>query len=154
VHLPALDQNVDPSAERVASPAARRGSGELVLVVDDELSIRNMCATMLLRHGYRVLSAADGAEAITLFATRSKDIQLVITDLSMPNLDGASLAGVIRRLNPSVRIIAISGLANGEKGETPTQNFTDHFLHKPFRPEALLSLVHSVLQTKPGAKSS
>jgi len=148
--FPALDSSLDPCA--VAQPAVvvPRGAGELVLVVDDEVSIRNMCATVLSRHGYRVLTAGDGAEAIALFAPRNKEIKLVITDVSMPNLDGAALAGVIRRLSPTVKIIAVSGLAPGGASEPPLQVFTSTFLLKPFRPDALLKLVHEVLE--PAAK--
>ncbi|MEO6004218.1 MAG: response regulator [Opitutus sp.] len=151
IFLPALDNSLEPGGSAAPIPAVPRGAGELVLVVDDEASIRNMCATILSRHGYRVLTAADGAEAIALFAPRSKEIRLVITDVSMPNLDGAALAGVIRRLNSEVKIIAVSGLGAGGGGELPTQVFTSTFLLKPFRPDALLNLVHQVLEssTKP-----
>ena len=147
IFLPALDSSLEPGGSAAPIPAVPRGAGELVLVVDDEAGIRNMCATMLSRHGYRVLTAGDGAEAIALFAPRSKEIRLVITDVSMPNLDGAALAGVIRRLNSEVKIIAVSGLGAGGEGEPPTQVFTSTFLLKPFRPDALLNLVHQVLES-------
>ena len=120
--------------------------GELVLVVDDEVSIRNMAATILSRHGYRVLTAGDGAEAIALFAPRSKEIRLLITDLSMPKLDGPALAGVVRRLNPGIKIIAVSGLGSAG-GKSTTKDFTNSFLVKPFRPDALLTMVHDVLHS-------
>lgn len=145
VYLPALDQAQESKSVSVPAPEISRGNGEWILVVDDEVSIRNMSATMLSRQGYRVLTAADGAEAIALFAPRSNEILLVITDLSMPNLDGAGLARVIKRLKPKVKIIAISGLAAGQEGEAPSQNFTEFFLHKPFRSEALLKMTHDVL---------
>src|SRR5690606_5539853 len=131
VYLPAADQSLENVALKTPAPAVPRGMGELVLVVDDEISIRNMSATMLSRHGYRVLTAADGAEAISLFTPRSREIRLVITDLSMPNVDGAAFARVIQQLNPAVRIIAVSGLGATGEGEKPMQNFTPHFLLKP-----------------------
>ena len=84
-----------------------------------------------------------------MFAPRHQEIRLVITDLVMPNLDGASLAGVIKRLNPAIKIIAVSGLGNTASGAPPAQSFTEFFLSKPFRPEALLTLVHELLQSKP-----
>jgi PAS domain S-box-containing protein len=148
VYLPALDQVPEMKSVAVPAPEIPRGNGEWILVVDDEVSIRNMSATMLSRQGYRVLTAADGAEAITLFASRSAEIPLVITDLSMPNLDGAALARVIRRLKPTVKIIAVSGLAASQRGEASPQNFTEFFLHKPFRSEALLQMTHDVLNSK------
>ncbi len=147
VYLPALNNVLDEGAVNTPAAAVPRGTGELVLVVDDEVSIRNMCATMLSRHGYRVLTAADGAEGIALFTPRSQEIRVVITDLSMPNMDGTALAGVVRRLNPAVKIIAVSGLGLDGEGESPAHGFTQTFLFKPFRPDALLTLVHEVLQT-------
>jgi two-component system cell cycle sensor histidine kinase/response regulator CckA len=148
VFLPALDSNLEKAAANTPTIAIPRGTGELVLVVDDEPSIRNMSATMLSRHGYRVLTAGDGAEAISLFTPRANEIRVVITDVSMPNVDGATLAAVIRKLNPAIKIIAVSGLGVGQ-GESPAQIFTQTFLAKPFRPEALLGLVHDVLRADP-----
>ena len=149
VYLPAADQSLENVAMKTPAPAVPRGMGQLVLVVDDEISIRNMSATMLSRQGYRVLTAADGAEAISLFTPRSREIRLVITDISMPNVDGAALARAIQQLNPDVKIIAVSGLGATGEGEKPMQNFTPHFLLKPFRSEALLGLVHEVLRATP-----
>ena len=142
VYLPALTGTMEKGATDAPAAAVPRGAGELVLVVDDEVSIRNMCATMLSKHGYRVLTAADGAEAITLFAPRSKEIKLVITDLSMPNLDGTGLAAVIRQLNPAVKIIAVSG--HGSEGPA-NPAFASTFLVKPFRSSLLLKMVYELL---------
>ncbi len=149
VHLPAAENTALHAGAGAASPAVARGTGELVLAVDDEPSIRNMAAAMLSRHGYRVLTAADGAEAIALFAPRSKEIRVVITDLSMPNLDGAALASVVHRLNPLVKIIAMSGLNPALENERPAPPFAHAFLIKPFRPEALLTMVYDLLRAPP-----
>ncbi len=137
-------------AAATAAPAlAPRGDGELILVVDDEPSIRNMSAAMLARHGYRALTAADGAEGVALFAPRAKQIRLVVTDLSMPHLDGAAFAGVVRRLNPDVKIIAVSGLGQESQTRQATPHFADAFLIKPFRPESLLTTVYDLLRAPP-----
>ncbi|HYP18284.1 MAG TPA: response regulator [Opitutus sp.] len=149
VYLPAVESTSASAVAGAALPPVPRGMGELVLVVDDEPSIRNMAAAMLSRHGYRVLTAADGAEAIALFAPRSKDIRVVITDLSMPHLDGAALAGVIHRLNANVKIIAVSGLSPETAGGQSTPPFVHAFLNKPFRPEVLLTMVFDLLRTPP-----
>jgi len=153
VYLPATENVAQPAGAGISSTPAPRGTGELVLVVDDEPNIRNMSAAMLSRHGYRVLTAADGAEAIALFAPRSKEIRVVITDLSMPNLDGAALAGVVRRLNPGVKIIAVSGLDAEARGEQSAGRFSHAFIVKPFRPEALLKTVHELLRAPRNPKS-
>lgn len=126
-----------------------RGAGDLVLVVDDEPSIRNMAAAILARHGYRVLTAADGAEGISLFAPRAREIRVVVTDLNMPNLDGAAFAAVVQRLNPTVKILAVSGLGQESQTRPSTPSFADAFLVKPFRPEALITTVYDLLSSTP-----
>lgn len=125
--------------------AVPRGNGELLLMVDDEVNIRDVTTTMLSRHGYRVIAARDGTEALALFAPRSQEISLMITDLNMPRLDGAAIASVVRRLNPAVKILAASGLGSGAKPNTVTPAFADAFLSKPFNMETLLAAVHRLL---------
>jgi len=149
VYLPATE-SAAATVPGVTSLLAPRGHDELILVVDDEPSIRNMCASMLTRHGYRVLTAGDGTEAIALFAPRSTEIRVIITDLSMPNLDGAALATVAQRLNPAVKILAVSGHSADSRGEPPAQKVCHAFLVKPFRPDALLTIVHRLLLERPG----
>jgi len=146
IHLPAHETGVGSGATIAATPAAP-GGGELVLVVDDEPNIRNMSAAILARHGYRVLTAADGAEAIALFAARSRDIRIVVTDMSMPNLDGDALAALVRRLNPAVKVIMVSGLAPSgpTSGPAARPSFADAFLSKPYGPETLLATVFRLL---------
>lgn len=149
VHFPAAEFASGEPAGGTPVSVIARGMGELVLVVDDEPGIRNMAAAILARHGYRVLTAADGAEAIALFAPRSKEIRVVITDLSMPNLDGAALAGVVQRINPAVKIIAVSGHGVDADGELHAPPVSDAFIVKPFRPEVLLTTVHELLRAPP-----
>jgi hypothetical protein len=88
--------------------------------------------------------AADGIEAVAIFASRSNDISLVMTDLRMPNLDGAALAHIVRRLNPSVLTLAISGLSSGADAEEMKQ-LAGGFLFKPFKADALLQAVAALL---------
>jgi two-component system, cell cycle sensor histidine kinase and response regulator CckA len=121
-----------------------RGGGELILVVDDELNVRKLTATILAHHGYRVLTAGDGAEALALFTPRSEEIRLVVTDLAMPNLDGIGLARLLRRRNPAVRILITSGLA-AEGQPRPPEDFAPQVLMKPFKSETLLDAVHALL---------
>ena len=115
--------------------------------MDDELPIRDMIANMLTRHGYRVLTASDGAEATGFFAKHANEIRLVVSDLNMPNLDGAMLARVLKRMNPDVRVLVVTGLASpGENrpGFRP-EEFTGAFLRKPFKVDDLLRKAHELL---------
>jgi PAS domain S-box-containing protein len=138
-----------PPAEGILAPAAvtsqaPRGNGELVLVVDDDALVRVTTTTLLTRHGYRVLVAGDGAEALVLFKARKGEIALVITDLDMPHVAGPALAEMARKMKPDIPILAISGVQPG-KGSRAPSNFADGFLLKPFTHEVMLSMVQSVL---------
>jgi two-component system, cell cycle sensor histidine kinase and response regulator CckA len=145
VYLPAAEVkdaggNVEP-----IRPSAIEGAGELIVVVDDDARIREMTAAILSRHGYRVLTASDGTEAVAIFAARGCEISMIITDVRMPNLDGAALANVVLQLNPLVKILAMSGLSSGgQNGQM--QRYAGAFLYKPFKIEALLHAVHGLLQ--------
>lgn len=85
------------------------GNGELVLVVDDEDAIRKIAKCTLEHFGYRALLAANGAEAVSVYARHDKEIAVVLTDLLMPIMDGFSLIIALNALNPNVKIIASSG---------------------------------------------
>jgi PAS domain S-box-containing protein len=147
IHLPAIEgSETDP-----LTPEARPlppGRGELILVVDDERHIRDMIFTILTRNGYRVMVAADGAEAAVAFAQRASEIRLVITDIHMPNLDGATLARALRRIKPATRLLVISGMspARGNRPDPRPEEVADAFLPKPFKPEILLLKVSELLR--------
>lgn len=151
VYLPAAEVAANGSGSPVVQPKYERSTGELILVVDDDTQIRDMTAAMLSRYGYRVLTACDGSEAVSLFTARSGEVKLVITDLVMPNLDGVALAGIVQRLNPGVKILAISGLSSaGRNGKI--ENFGGTILFKPFKVQALLEAVSSLLHPVPVAE--
>jgi len=144
VYLPATEAPASAAADCPPRARATKGNGELVLIVDDEPQIRDVTAAILSRHGYRVLMAGDGIEAVAIFASRSNEISVVVTDLRMPNLDGAALAHIVRRLNPSVHTLAISGLSSGADAEE-MRRMAGGFLFKPFKADALLQAVASLL---------
>jgi hypothetical protein len=145
IYLPAADVPANGAVVSPAVPKGERGVGELILVVDDEPQIRDITAAMLSRHGYRVLTASDGSEAVALLSTRCAEVKLVITDLVMPNLDGVALAGIVQRLNPSIKILAISGLSSaGRNGKF--ESYGGAILFKPFKVQALLEAVSNLLR--------
>lgn len=153
VYLPAADV-VKPAGAAPTSPPLPHGRGELILVVDDERTMREMTQAMLQRNGYRALVAGDGAEATAVFAQHAAEIRLVITDLQMPNLDGRTLCRVLRRHNPAVKLLAFSGLATpDETPDTAITEFVDAFLPKPFRPEILVATVHALLRPPSGSST-
>lgn len=145
VLLPALPEQAGDSAG-AGAPAIPRGAGELVLVVDDDASVREVACASLIQHGYRALAANDGTEAVALFAPRHLEIRAILSDLDMPELDGATLASIVRKLNPSVRVILSSASADtiDPRRRAPEGGA---FLPKPYTAEALLGTLHQILNT-------
>src|SRR2546422_6496534 len=108
VYLPAAE--TVQGAEPAQVEAVPTGQGELVLVVDDEATIREITKATLEAHGYRIVTAADGAEALALYAQHRDQIRLVLTDMMMPVMDGPATIRALRNLDPQIPIIAASGL--------------------------------------------
>jgi CheY-like chemotaxis protein len=124
-----------------ASPAML-GRGELILVVDDESAIAQIARQTLEAHGYRVLTAANGAEAVELFAAHRGEVRAVLTDMMMPVLDGAATIRALRALDPGVRVIAANGLATARPASSPEVAAA---LPKPYTAAALLETLRLVL---------
>ncbi len=150
IFLPATD-DVAPSAahtaEHRAQRAVRGGHGELILVVDDEEPIRVMIQATMEKFGYRVATAVDGQQALTVFEAHRGEIAAVLTDMMMPALGGGALIDSIRRLDPAVKVIAMSGLASRMELEAEVAQARMPFLHKPFTAEQLLDALATVLHT-------
>jgi two-component system, cell cycle sensor histidine kinase and response regulator CckA len=140
IYLPAI-----PNLENLVAiePELPIGKGELILVVDDETMIVETTKTTLETYNYRVLIASDGIDAIALYAQRKHDISAVIVDLMMPMMDGAQTIRILRRLNPSVKIIAISGLEGN--AQQYNLNSLEVFLPKPYTSRDLLERVAQIL---------
>jgi CheY-like chemotaxis protein len=131
-----------------ASIVPIQGNGELILVVDDEPNILGVTKMILEKHKYDVVSASDGPEALAIFAQQMQSIRLVLTDISMPYMDGAVLARTLRKMKSDVPIIASTG--QGE--QTGVAEFqalgVKHFLTKPYDTQQLLATIHDSLQEK------
>jgi signal transduction histidine kinase/CheY-like chemotaxis protein len=126
-------------------PSVQRGHEELILVVDDELVLRKAMELTLKSHGYQVLTAAEGNEALALFATQGASIKAVITDSMMPGMDGPKLVQALRLLAPQLPIIGMSGLAE-RADDRKSQPFNlPVVLKKPFTSEALCAALHQAL---------
>ena len=145
VYFPAVDSAQRPRAA-VAAPTPIRGHGETVLVVDDEAAIRQVTKRTLEAFGYRVMLAADGSEAISTYVQHRAAIDLVLTDMMMPVMDGAATVQVLLRLNPLVRIIGTSGRED-RAGTDAIRPRLRAFLPKPYTAQSLLATVHDVLAT-------
>jgi PAS domain S-box-containing protein len=144
VYLPS-NQATEPQA--LVDAELPNGNGELILVVDDEITICGITKTMLETHNYRVLTASDGISALALYAQYKDDISVVLIDLMMPEIDGSTTILTLQRINPQVQIIAMSGLMSNGTNLHNISVSIQEFLSKPFTNQALLSALQKVLRT-------
>jgi CheY-like chemotaxis protein len=116
-----------------------------VLVTDDEEPVRVVAARMLETLGFRVVSAADGREAIALFRADPGAFRLVLLDLTMPHLNGEDVFRELRQIRPDVRVLLMSGYTEQEVTTRFTGQGLAGFVQKPFQLPALLAKVQQAL---------
>ncbi|MCC6623250.1 MAG: response regulator [Deltaproteobacteria bacterium] len=146
VYLPAaVAQGESPELDRAAPSSVPTGHGELVLVVDDEESIRFVTQRTLERFGYRVLVASNGAEAVAAFARHRDEVAVVLTDMAMPIMDGPATIVALRAMSPSVPIIGSSGLGADGLVAKSIDAGARWFVDKPYTADALLRVVRRAL---------
>jgi two-component system, cell cycle sensor histidine kinase and response regulator CckA len=144
IYLPACETLKDSEKKLKPGPLPQ-GRGELVLLVDDEESIRRVARQTLERHGYRMIEASDGTQGLVQYTQHQSEVRLVITDLSMPFMDGPAFIRALRRLNPQVRIIAMSGHQSKlHVGHLPPKS-VQALLTKPFDAAELLQTLQRAL---------
>jgi len=145
VYLPAIKTEVQKEEEQLELSI---GHGELILVAEDEGSIREITSSTLEKYGYEVLTANDGAQAVALYAQNRDKIKVVLMDIMMPVMDGHASIRAIHKINPEVKFIAVSGLADkdahGKFGSTQVKAF----LSKPYTAHRLLKTLHEVICTE------
>lgn len=141
VFLPAVSVTPSPPADELGPP---KGHGELILVVDDEASIREITRITLENSNYQVNTASDGIEALALYAQQKNDIKVVLMDMMMPSMDGATTMRTMQKINPHVKIIAVSGLASNDKVVEATGVGIKAFLAKPYTARELLNTINAV----------
>jgi PAS domain S-box-containing protein len=136
-------------AEEMAPEAARpeniKGQGQLVLLVDDEETLRDLGREILKRSGYRVETASGGAEAVEIFRSRAGEVSLVIVDMLMPGMDGAETCRQLRALQPGVPILLSSGFSQEGIVEKLLREGPGDFLPKPYTMADLTRVVARVL---------
>lgn len=138
IYLPATDIFVQDAAPKTELP---HGHGELILVVDDENAVQEITKATLEAHGYQAMTANDGVEAIALYAEHKSNIAVILLDLMMPSLDTPTTIRTLRKLNPHVKIVAMSGLASNEYSTKVLAEGVQAFLAKPFTATQLLGLL-------------
>jgi two-component system, cell cycle sensor histidine kinase and response regulator CckA len=141
VYLPALQtpETVEDDDDNIPE-----GNSELILVVDDEDSILDVTKASLESFNYKAITASDGIEAIALYAERANEISVVVTDMVMPSMDGLTTIRTLQKINPTVKIIAVSGLSSSEKICAGTEIGVKAFLAKPYTAKQLLETINTV----------
>jgi signal transduction histidine kinase len=151
VFLPAAKAPAGPTGEtRAARPP--RGGSETILVVEDEIAVRGLVRTALQRYGYRVCTATSGAEALKFWLDGIDEIDLLITDIIMPNgVSGWELAKQLLARKPELKVLYMSGYNSGMavKESGLAISHADYFLHKPFSAERLAETVRACMDGVP-----
>jgi CheY-like chemotaxis protein len=148
VYLPRLDSDEavpEPELESQDGGADCEDCSETVLVVEDDAAVRTLTCKVLERHGYRVLSAVNGADALRLAAVYPEPIDLVVTDVVMPELGGTELAEQLRRTRPEVVVLFMSGYTEDELVRRGVADGRMLLLEKPFSPATLNRRVREAL---------
>lgn len=153
VYLPSAARGETESGPGEAEPRREdelRGI-ETVLVVEDEEGVRELVRKILVDHGHAVLTARHGRDAFDLAERYERPIDLLVTDVVMPEMGGGELVERLTELRPELKVLYISGYTNDEVLRRGVSGSETHFLHKPFGADGLMKRVREILDTSPAA---
>ena len=122
-----------------------QGSKGNVLLVEDDDQVRSFIRMLLTNNGYHVLEATNGVEGLKIAETQAGHIDLLLSDMLLPELSGFDLAQKAREKNPRMKILFMTGYVEGDIVQRGISDLGATFLDKPFQPNALLSLVHDAI---------
>jgi two-component system cell cycle sensor histidine kinase/response regulator CckA len=147
VYLPIAD-GASEQDKKATTRVAVKGGSETILVVEDESSVRELVGSILRRHGYKVLEAESGAKALAVWANHKEEVDLLLTDLVMPDrMNGRELAERLRTERPRLKVIFTSGYTADVVGKE-FQEGGLHYLQKPYHPQTLALAVRDCLDAK------
>jgi two-component system cell cycle sensor histidine kinase/response regulator CckA len=138
----------DAETPPAAQAADTRGGSETILLVEDENTVRNVAARVLLNQGYAIHGASNGEEALELLERLEGKVDLVLTDVVMPDMGGIELAGRIAERWPRLKVVYMSGYAEGDKPQPGFSDSEQSFLPKPFSAESLMLKVRELLDAE------
>lgn len=141
IYFPAVDI---PETLPIVESSLPKGYGELILVVDDEMAIREITKASLEAYNYQAITASNGIEAVAIYAEHHDRISVVLTDMMMPSMDGPTTIRTLQKINPDVKIIAVSGLASSDKMVQSAGTGVKTFLSKPYTTQELLESIEQV----------
>lgn len=144
VFIPASEVAEPDSIESMTIP---KGSGELILVADDEATIREITRASLETHDYRVITVNDGIEAVATYVKEQAQIAVVLMNMMMPGMDGMTAIRTLQKINPEVKIVAISGHNFTSKMFRNRNLNIKNFLAKPYTTQTLLQIIRDVVRS-------
>lgn len=146
LYFPFLEENIELTVDDIRSVSRRENKGkETILVVEDEEALLNVVKDTLKYHGYKVLTAMNGEEAVELFSKNSGTIDLVFADLGLPKLNGWQAYLEMKKLNPHARVLLSSGYLDPKLREEIPEGELENFVQKPYRPSQLLTQIRKVI---------
>ncbi|KAF0249478.1 MAG: PAS/PAC sensor hybrid histidine kinase, partial [bacterium] len=145
VYLPASKENLAEIPDEPFIDDELSGNTKQVLVVEDEASIREITKTSLDAYNYKVLTANDGIEAIALYAQYKDEIDVILLDIAMPIMDGATALPALYRLNPKVKVIVVTGFGTTYTLENLSVYGVRVILKKPYTTKQLLTTLKAII---------
>jgi len=149
IYLPRLEAIEEPPKAKILLTASFRGE-ETILLVEDEDVLRTLLAKFLRLHGYTVLEARHGGEALLICERHPGTIHLMVTDVVMPQMSGRELHDRLSPLRPEMLVLYMSGYTEDALVQHGVADLSAVFLQKPFRPIELAQRVHAVLHSASG----
>jgi signal transduction histidine kinase/CheY-like chemotaxis protein len=146
IYLPAISEAPEPEPQEAATVQAAPAT-ETVLLVEDEEQVRNLTRTMLARQGYRILEASSGGDALRMAREHPGSIDLLLTDIVMPQMNGVELAREMHAVRPQIRVLFMSGYTDNALVEEQFLTSGVGFIHKPFTSGALQKKVRQALES-------
>jgi signal transduction histidine kinase/CheY-like chemotaxis protein len=153
IYLPLASGPASKAEAEAKQVALRRGS-ETILVVEDETGVRELAGEFLRAHGYTVLEAKDGIEALEIAERHGGTIHMILTDMIMPRMSGAELVKRLKAIRPGMKAAYMSGYSEYATSGSETPSNQDSILQKPFSSTSLADMIRSVLAGKAGEKVS
>lgn len=144
VYLPRVEASADEEASG-PTPSASLAGSETVLLVEDDEDVRTVTTRTLVERGYTVWDAVGAEEALRICDEHSEPIQLLITDVVLPRMNGTKLARILTSLRPGLKVLYMSGYTGSAGDERGVLRPDDQYLEKPFSPETLARKVREVL---------
>ncbi len=149
VYLPRANPTAVATTESTAPAARERRGSETVLLVEDEMAVRQLTRTILERHGYTVLEAQNGGDAVLICEQHRTKIHVLVTDVVMPRMSGRQLAERLGLLRPEMKVLYMSGYTDDSVVRHGVLDSGVAFLQKPITPDALTRKLRDVIDRSP-----